>query len=82
VGGRTGEFEVLKPCLVAVRGSIAYADIAAQLGTTEGAARVAVHRLRKRYRAAFREVIAQTVATESQLEDEIRHLLDVLARGH
>jgi RNA polymerase sigma-70 factor (ECF subfamily) len=80
--GRTSEFDVLKPCLAAVRGSIAYSEVAERLGTTEGAARVAVHRLRRRFREAFREVIAHTVATESQLEGEIRHLLEVLARSH
>jgi RNA polymerase sigma-70 factor (ECF subfamily) len=76
----TAEFETLKPCLAAARGSIAYADVAARLGATEGAARVAVHRFRKRFREVFREVLAHTVATETQLDDELRHLLEVLAR--
>ena len=77
----SAEFETLKPCLAAARGSIAYADVAAQLGATEGAARVAVHRFRKRFREVFREVLAHTVATERQLDDELRHLLEVLARN-
>src|SRR4030095_687062 len=52
--GRKHEFDCLKEWLVAERGSIPYAQIAATLGTTEGAARVAVHRLRKRFREVFR----------------------------
>ncbi|QIF04455.1 sigma-70 family RNA polymerase sigma factor [Roseimicrobium sp. ORNL1] len=79
--GREHDFTVLKPQLVAPRGENSYADLAAQLGSTEGAARVAVHRLRKRFREIFREEIAQTVANEEDLEDEIRHLITVLAHG-
>jgi RNA polymerase sigma-70 factor (ECF subfamily) len=77
--GRQCEFEVLKPQLTAARGEIAYAGIAEALQTTEGAARVAVHRLRKRFREVFREEIAQTVENEAELEDEMRHLVGVLA---
>ena len=79
--GRGREFEVMKPQLTAARGDIAQADIAAALGMTEGAARVAVHRLRKRFREVFREEIAQTVADERDMEDELRHLVGVLAYG-
>jgi RNA polymerase sigma-70 factor (ECF subfamily) len=80
-GGREGDFTVLKPHLVGVRAEASYAELASQLSCTEGAARVAVHRLRKRFREIFREEIAQTVANEEDLEDEIRHLIAVLARG-
>jgi RNA polymerase sigma-70 factor (ECF subfamily) len=79
--GREQEFAILKQQLVAPRGQASYADFAAQLGSTEGAARVAVHRLRKRFRQIFREEIAQTVAGEDDLEDEIRHLIVVLAQN-
>jgi RNA polymerase sigma-70 factor (ECF subfamily) len=78
--GRGREFEVLKPQLTAARGEIAYGALATALGTTEGAARVAVHRLRKRFREVFREEIAQTVENAEELEDELRHLIGVLAR--
>jgi RNA polymerase sigma-70 factor (ECF subfamily) len=78
--GRGREFEVLKPQLTAARGDIAYGALATALGTTEGAARVAVHRLRKRFREVFREEIAQTVENAEELEDELRHLIGVLAR--
>jgi RNA polymerase sigma-70 factor (ECF subfamily) len=71
---------LLKPQLTAARGEIAYADIAQALQTTEGAARVAVHRLRKRFREVFREEIAGTVGDVEELEDELRHLIGVLAK--
>jgi len=46
---------------------------------TEGAIKVAVHRLRKRYRQLLREEIAQTVSSEEQIQQEIRDLLTALA---
>ncbi len=76
--GKAREFELLKDWLTAGRGEIPYADLAARLGTSEGAARVAVHRLRKRFRELFRESIAQTVAEPEAIDDEIRHLSKVL----
>lgn len=79
--GKVVEFEALKPCLAAARGNIVYADVASRLNMTEAAARVAVHRLRKRFRQLFREQIAQTVVDEAQLEDELRHLLEALSRS-
>jgi len=79
--GQKDDFNRLKEWLGAARGEIPYARIAAELGTTEGAARVAVHRLRKRFREVFRLTIAETVATEGELETEMRHLLAVLSRG-
>jgi RNA polymerase sigma-70 factor (ECF subfamily) len=42
---------------------------------------VAVHRLRERYRELVRLDIANTVATENEIDEELRHLLDVLSRG-
>jgi RNA polymerase sigma factor (sigma-70 family) len=77
--GEVAEFEILKSCLTAERGAIAYSDIGEALVISEGAARVAVHRLRKRFRQIFREEIAQTVASESEVEEEVRHLIAVLA---
>ncbi|MDQ3624769.1 MAG: sigma-70 family RNA polymerase sigma factor [Verrucomicrobiota bacterium] len=79
--GKEREFELLKEWLTAGRGEIPYADLAAQLGTSEGAARVAVHRLRKRFRELFRENIAQTVAEPGAVEEEMRYLAAVLGRG-
>jgi RNA polymerase sigma factor (sigma-70 family) len=78
-GGKGSEFQCLKPHLTADRGSIPYADVAAALETTEGAARVAVHRLRRRFREVFRETIADTVAVSGEVEDEVRHIVAVLS---
>jgi len=55
-------------------------DSAAQLGVSEAAARMAVHRLRKQFRLVFREEIAQTVAEPAEVEAEIRHLVAALSR--
>ena len=78
-GGKAAEFERLKACLTAERGEISYAEIAAALGQSEGTVRVAVHRLRKRFRAIFREEIAQTVSSAEDIEEEVRYLMGVLA---
>jgi RNA polymerase sigma-70 factor (ECF subfamily) len=55
-----------------------YKEIAEQLKMNEQAMRVAVHRLRQRYRQLLRGEIARTVATEAEVDDEIRHLLEAL----
>ena len=77
--GKAHEFGILKPCLTAERGTFSYAELAVALATSQDAARVAVHRLRKRFRQIFREEIAQTLANESDVEEELRHLIAVLA---
>ena len=77
---KPGEFDVLKNCLMAARGAIDYAAVAKELGVSDGAARVAVHRLRKRFRAIYREEISQTLADSADLEAELRHLAAALAR--
>ncbi len=76
--GKTGEFEQLKIFLTADREKIPYAEMASSLGQTEGALRVAVHRLRRRFRELFRQEIAQTVASPEEIEAELRHLLAAL----
>lgn len=78
--GKAGDFEVLKGCLMADRGAIDYAATAKQLGVNEGAARVAVHRLRKRFREIYREEISQTLADGADVDAELRHLAAALAR--
>ena len=69
----------LSAALTAERGDIPYAALAARLNLSEAATRMAVHRLRKRFREVFREEIAQTVAVPDEVEAEIRHLLAALA---
>jgi RNA polymerase sigma factor (sigma-70 family) len=80
VAAGTGEmFDALKPCLVGDRQAQPYAALAAELGMTEGAVKVAVHRLRQRYRQLLREEIANTVATPEEVNAEMHHLFNVLA---
>jgi RNA polymerase sigma-70 factor (ECF subfamily) len=54
--------------------------MAKQLEVNEGAARAAVHRLRKRFREIYRQEISQTLAEGADLEAELRHLAAALAR--
>ncbi len=75
------EFDELKDCLTAGRGMIPYPDKAGALGVSEGAARVAVHRLRKRYREVFRATVADTVSAAQEVEEELRHVAAVLGEG-
>ncbi len=75
---KTSEFEQLKTFLTADKKEIPYAKVAEEIGMSESALRVAVHRLRKRYRELFREEIAHTLADGESVEDELRHLLSVL----
>jgi len=72
-------FEQLKPTLTETSRTVAYAEIATRLGTSEGAVKVAVHRLRQRYRELLRAEIADTVASPGEVEDEIRNLFAALA---
>jgi RNA polymerase sigma-70 factor (ECF subfamily) len=56
-----------------------YRDLSAKLGTTEGALKVAAHRLRRRYRELLREQIAETVDRPEDVDDEIRDLFAALS---
>lgn len=78
--GKPGDFEAMKCCLMAERGGIHYAEVAVRMGVKEGAARVAVHRFRKRFREIYREEISQTLADKADLAEELRHLSEALAR--
>ncbi len=72
--GKSELFEQLKPFLMIGKSAIPYPQAAAQLNLTEGAVRVAVHRLRKRYRELLRDEIAQTLSDPAQVNEEMRTL--------
>jgi RNA polymerase sigma factor (sigma-70 family) len=72
-------FEALRATLTGDGGRVPHAELAAQLGLTEGAVQVAVHRLRRRYREVLRNLIAATVEDPSEIDDEIRDLFAALA---
>jgi RNA polymerase sigma-70 factor (ECF subfamily) len=67
--------ERLLPYLTEAGGLPAYSEVAAQLGLTEPAVKVAVHRLRQRLGAILRLEVAETVATASDVDDEVRALI-------
>jgi len=71
-------FNALKGTLTSEERVQGYAQIAGTLGTSEGAIKVAVHRLRRRYRELLRAEIAQTVSGPEGIEEEIRALFAAL----
>ena len=79
--GKQDWIEAMQPALTADRNVIGYADIAQKLGMTETAARVAVHRLRQRYRRLIQAEVASTVASPEEVDAEMKHLLQVLLSG-
>ncbi len=76
--GKAVHFALLKPWLTGDEGDATQAEVARQLGTNEGALKVAIHRLRKRFRELVRSEVAQTVDDESEAPDELVHLLAVM----
>ncbi|WP_010586517.1 RNA polymerase sigma factor [Schlesneria paludicola] len=77
--GKLSLFETLQPYLSTDREQARYADAAEKLNATDSAIRVATHRLRKRYRDLLRNEIAQTVASPSEVEDELQQLFIALS---
>jgi len=77
--GKVDELKALKQYLTAERGQIPYAQIASTLKLTEGAVRVATHRLRKRFRELFREVVTETVSEAAEVDEELRHVIAALS---
>lgn len=75
---RANQFETLKPWLVGESAAMSQADAARRLGLTEGAVKVAVHRLRKRFRESVRTEIAQTLRDSTLVDEELRHLVEAL----
>lgn len=78
--GKRVLFEQLQGCLMGDSDLLPYAELAARLGMTEGAIKVVVHRLRKRYRGVLRGEIAKTVADPAEIDDEIRQLFSALGK--
>lgn len=79
-GEKAALFDALKGFLSAEQPAGAYTETAARLGLKEGAVKVAVHRLRRRYGELLRAEIAQTVHDPADVEDEVRHLIAALAQ--
>ena len=79
VAGKAQLFDELKPFLTGDKNAVPYPQVAANLRMTEGAVRVSVHRLRRRYRELLRDEISQTLADPAQLADEMQALLSAFA---
>ncbi len=76
--GKQAQFALLQDCLMGEPGAPRYVELAAQLGVSEGAVKMAVSRLRRRYRDLLRQEIAHTVSRPAEIEEEIRDLFAAL----
>jgi RNA polymerase sigma-70 factor (ECF subfamily) len=76
--GKREQFDHLRGCLTGDDDRIGYRELAGKLGMSEGAVKVAVHRLRRRFHETLREQIAMTVTDPNEIGQEIRYLLAVL----
>lgn len=76
---RGDQFDALKPGLTG-DADVSHAALAEQLGMTENAVKVALHRLRRQYADLIREAVAETVAHADDVDDEVRYLIGVLRR--
>ena len=76
--GRGAEFEQLEGCLTGSEPRVLYHEVAERLGTTEGAVKKMVHRLRRRYGDLLREEIGATVAEPGDIDSELHHLLSAI----
>jgi DNA-directed RNA polymerase specialized sigma24 family protein len=77
--GKLRQFDLCKPSILGAEKGTSYALIGEALGVSEGAARVAAHRLRKRYREILRAEIAETVGDPTEVDGEIGRLFESLA---
>jgi DNA-directed RNA polymerase specialized sigma24 family protein len=76
--GKVVLFDRLKEFLATGNEAGTHADVARELGTTAGAVKVAVHRMRRRYRDELRRRVADTLGSDEDVEDELRYLFETL----
>jgi len=76
--GTLPQFEALKVWLTGDAENISQAEAARSLGMNEGAVKVAIHRLRRQFRHAIKNEISQTVKDRTQVEEEMKCLLEAL----
>lgn len=76
--GKGKQFELLKPWLIGDVEGLSQSDVAAELGMSPGAVKVAVHRLRQKFGEAVRCEIAETVDSEEEIAGELRYLIEAL----
>jgi len=73
------QFDRLQIFLTGEPPGVSYSDLASELGTSEGALKVAVHRLRRKFRDVLRAEIADTVGSPEEVKEEMRYLLSVVS---
>jgi RNA polymerase sigma factor (sigma-70 family) len=78
--GRAGHFETLKPWLTGDTGELSQADAARRLGLNDGAVKVAIHRLRKRFRELVKTEVARTIGPGDDVQVELGYLLEALSQ--
>ena len=78
--GRQEQFDTLKPYLTGDEPQLSYSELGSNLGVSEGAVKVAVHRLRRKFREVLQDEISQTVSSRAEIEDELRHLWTSVGR--
>jgi len=76
--GRARTFRLLRSSLGGEEASASYAELAQAMNSSTGAIRVAVHRLRRRFRALLLEEVGRTVADPADIESEVRYLVEAL----
>ena len=76
--GKLKRFEELQSFLPGDYERRPYAEVAQALGLSEGALRVELHRLRSTYRSLLRTEIAHTVSTPTEIDEELRHLIEAM----
>jgi len=79
-GGKGESFLELRFAITGDKSDVPYVELAERLEVSEEAVRVAVHRLRQRYRQLLREEIANTVTTEEEIVDELQSLCRILSQ--
>jgi RNA polymerase sigma-70 factor (ECF subfamily) len=77
--GKLQQWDQLKVLLWGEKTARPYAEVAVQMGLTQGALKVAVHRLKKRYRQLLRAEVARTVVSPAEVDEELRHLISVIS---
>ena len=77
--GNGEQFVALKSCLTADSARISYTELAKELAMSEGALRVAVHRLRKRYRGLLKDEVTRTLDNPALVADEMQSLFAALS---
>jgi RNA polymerase sigma factor (sigma-70 family) len=76
--GKGEQFAILKPWLSGGDDSLSQREAADRLGVNEGAVKVAIHRLRKRFRTLIKEAVAQTLPKQEDVGDELSYLISVM----